>query len=126
MNRKIRKDRDYPVLASALKSLRQNEFAKFYNVYGRFQIGWGIFASNDEWSIFRKWMRPHVDNLIARRITYRSFRDQLAEYIDRMTDPRMHEKLIVLARETYNCRDEWDLYELGKELFLGDCYGKND
>ena len=126
MKKKDRKERDYPMLGAALKSLRHGEFAKFYGVYGRLQIGWGIFSSRVEWDQFHKWMRPHIDNLLTRRISYRVFRDELADYIERMANPKTHEKLIVLARETYNCHDDKELYELGKKLFLEDDYGKRN
>ena len=117
MGKKSRKDRDYPVLGSALKSLRHNEFAKFYGVYGKLQIGWNLFCSRNDWNAFHLWMRPHIDKFMARQISYKVFRDELADYIEMLSNPTTHEKLVMLAREAFNCKDNDELYRKGKKIF---------
>ena len=117
MGNKRRKDRDYPLLGSALKSLRQKEFARFYYVYGKLQIGWSVFCSRNEWNDFHKWIRPQIDLLMTREISYRVFRDKLADYIENMSNPNTHQQLMTLAREAFNSNDDKELYEKGKEIF---------
>ena len=121
MGKKSRKDRDYPILGSALKSLRHSEFALFYGMFGRLQIGWNVFCSRDDWNTFHTWMRPHIDKLYARKISYQKFRDELADYIERLSNPNTHGQLLMLVRETFNCKDEKELYKRAKEIFkIGD------
>lgn len=114
---KSRKDREYPVLGCALKSLKHSEFAMFYATYGKLQIGWHVFCSREEWNEFHEWIKPQIIALYSRKISYKVFRDELADYIERMSNPKTHEKLILLARDAFNCEDENILYDKGKRLF---------
>ena len=117
MKRQIRKERDYPMLGAALKSFRHAEFAKFYGVFGRLQIGWNLFCSRKEWVEFQTWFKPLIDQLRTRKVSYVVFRNQLADHMEQLSNPNTHDKLILLAREAFNCKDDEELYKKGKEIF---------
>ena len=117
MSNKKRKDREYPLLAAAIKSLRHSELANFYGVYGRLQIQWHLFCTNDEWIKFQSWMKPHIENMMARRISFKVFKDEFADYIERLSNPYTHERLVILVRDAFNCKDDKELYRMAKEVF---------
>ena len=55
---------------------------------------------------------------MEKSIKYKEYREEFGKLIEEYTKEELHEKLMLLVRETYGAKDEDTLYECAKKIFL--------
>jgi hypothetical protein len=55
---------------------------------------------------------------VEKSIKYKEYREEFGKLIEEYTKEELHEKLMLLVRETYGVKDEDTLYECAKRIFL--------
>ena len=116
--RTLRKDRDYPMLNAAIKSLKYKELLNYMSTFGKLQIVHKLFMSKENFDVFMKTLKTKINEFeVERKINYKEFRDWMGDAIEVLSDESTHNQLIQLARDMYNLKSEDDAYEIGKRIF---------
>ena len=113
----LRRDRYFGMLKYAVRGLRQNELIKLLKVYEKLQSVWGLFCSNEDWNRFEVWLEHRFDSVRVRKISYRDFRNELSSYIEKITKVELVDKLIILIRDSFNCKSVDELYSYALKIF---------
>lgn len=117
-NRTLRRDRDYVSLSSAISSMRAKELANYIFVIGLINLKHYKLFRSKEWECFMVRFKELAVKLeVDRTINYCDFRIEISDLIDNMVFAGCKEKLMVLVREAYGCKDHEVLYEVAKKLF---------
>lgn len=117
-NRTLRRDRDYVSLSSAISSMRAKELANYIFVIGLINLKHcKLFKSRDWDNFMARFKELAVKLEVDRIINYYDFRTEISDLIDNMSFDECKDKLMVLVREAYGCKEHEDLYEVAKKLF---------
>ena len=108
---------DYPLLGSAINSLKYKNLSSFFSVYDYIQSKWENLCDVDKWTLFKNNLNNLTKWLNEKKISYKEFRNEFSTYIEKVTHKDQIDKVISLVRESYNCNDENELRIIGIKIF---------
>ena len=104
-------------VSAALMGLKYKELVNFVCTFESVQIKSEIFCSKEVFDNFYRWIKKQNILLVNKQITYNEFRIKLSHYIEKIVSSAIKDKLIVLAREASNCKEEEKLEQIASRLF---------
>ena len=105
-------------LASSLCGLKYEDLFRYFSVIGKYHFLEKKIFKDGVWDEFSKKGKELAKQLeVEKSIKYKEYREEFGRLIEEYTKEEVHEKLILLVRETYGSKDEDSLYEVAKTIF---------
>ena len=106
-------------LASSLCGLTYKDLFRYFSVVGKFHFLEKKIFKDGVWNEFSKKGKELAKQLeVEKSIKYKEYREEFGKLMEEYTKEELHEKLMLLVRETFGAKDEDTLYECAKRIFL--------